>query len=143
MPAREKIKQYINMLAIVEAASTVGRLNNAWDKAQGIRESGGGGDREMAIAEHYFYARYSVAKDGIMEHAKMMALISGYNLIKAAGGKNLLPKTCVCDVTDFSMEDVYWSTLGANEGLEDYFKGSKTANKIEVQDSAPSKPVLP
>jgi len=104
------------------------RLENAWLHVRDRRESGGCGDVNLAIAEHYLYARYAVAKEGRSGWDRMNVLILGYNVIKGVGLDRLLPETGKCKVSQFSKEDVAWSQVGAGDGLADFLRGSKTAN---------------
>ena len=101
------------------------------DKVE-LRENGGCGDENLAIAEHYLYARYYVAEEGHLGWAKMQALITGYNAIKGVGAKDILPQTGVCKVTPYSNLDVAWSFRGSDDGLQDYLKGSKTNLELKA-----------
>lgn len=56
-----KVYSYVNQaLSTVDDATQVGRLQSAWFHIRNMRESGMCYDRELAIAEHYLYARYYV-----------------------------------------------------------------------------------
>lgn len=122
-------------LTLATGSNAVERLFDAWSHTRNLRENGGCGDENLAIAEHYLYARYVVADEGHAGWAKMQALITGYNVIKIFGGKGLLPQTGKCKVTNSSPLDIAWSFQGADDGLNDYLKGSKT--NIELKAPQP------
>lgn len=121
-------------LTLATGANALEQLFDAWSHTRNLRENGACGDENLAVAEHYLYARYYVAEGGYTGWAKMQALITGYNSMKVYGMKGLLPETGVCKVTSFSQVDVDWSFRGADDGLGDYRKGSKSPQKLKAPD---------
>ena len=133
MPDHQKIQNIVATgLNLASGASAVDKLFDAWSHTRNLRENGACGDENLAVAEHYLYARYYVAKEGYYGWAKMQALITGYNTLKVAGLKGVLPETGVCKVTSFSRVDVDWSFRGAGDGLDDNRKGSKSPQVLKA-----------
>ena|SRR5215475_11646178 len=127
MPDPRRVHEILSdMYAAVPGSNVQDRLYTAWIRLRNRREAGACSDEELAIAEHYAYARYVVAKDGYTNYMKMLVL--GYSAIKALGLKGLLPKTGRCEVSSFSRLEYNWSSRGADDGLEDYLLGSKSSN---------------
>jgi hypothetical protein len=127
MPDHQMIRNMVEgALTLSEGANAIDQLRDAWSHTRNLRENGMCSDGNLAVAEHYLYARYYVAENGHSGWAWMQALITGYNTIKVFGGKDILPETGKCKVTSFSQEDVDWSFRGSDDGLRDYMKGSKT-----------------
>jgi hypothetical protein len=123
-------KQIYNIIetsfTLAQGTNVLDRLKDAWLHTRDLRENGGCGDDNLAIAEHYLYARYYVADTGYTNYMKL--LIFGYNSIKALGLKGLLPETGTCKVTVFSRLDYAWSSRGADDGLGDHLLGPRTYN---------------
>jgi hypothetical protein len=135
MPDHQMIRNIVEgSLALATGANAVDQLFDAWSHTRNLRENGACGDENLAVAEHYLYARYFVAEGGYTAWVQMQALIGGYNALKAYGLRGLLPETGVCKVTPFSRADVDWSFRGADDGLEDYRKGSKSPQKLKTPD---------
>ncbi|MGH9820535.1 MAG: hypothetical protein ACRD43_10235 [Pyrinomonadaceae bacterium] len=122
-----------------EGANAIDQLRDAWSHTRNLRENDRCSDGDLAVAEHYLYARYYVAENGYTGWAYMQTLITGYNTIKMAGGRGILPETGKCPVTPFSQVDVDWSFRGSDDGLRDYRNGSKT--KLDLK--APGLPLKP
>ena len=140
MPEHEMIRNMVETaFTLSQGSNAVEQLQDAWSHTRNLRENGMCDDGNLAVAEHYLYARYYVAENGHTGWAWMQALITGYNYIKGFGGKGLLPETGKCKVTPFSRADVDWSFRGSDDGLRDYLKGSKT--KLELK--APGLPLKP
>lgn len=123
-------KQIYNHLltafTLAEGTNVQDRLFDAWSKTKNLRENGNCGDENLAVAEHYLYARYTVATDGHTNHMKFLVL--AYSSVKALGLKGVLPKTGKCEVSPFSRLSYQWGSQGADDGLNDYLLGSKTSN---------------
>jgi hypothetical protein len=125
MPDPLMIRNIINTgYTLAQGKTTVARLKNAWTSTRDLRENGGCSDPNLAIAEHYLYARYYVAENGYTGWTYMQTLITGYNVLKMAGLDGILPQTGVCAVTPYSDLDVAWSFQGSDDGLNDYKNGS-------------------
>lgn len=124
-------KIILKQMAAANGVSGNDRLESAWSNTRQLREQGGCGDENLAVAEHYLYARHKVASGGLASYAMMHFLINGYNGIKMVGLKSLLPETGNCKVTGFDAKDGLWSFDGAHDGLKDYFRGSTTAIVLE------------
>lgn len=119
------IKHMINTsFTLAQGSTVVEKLQDAWSHTRNLRENGGCEDRNLAIAEHYLYARYYVAENGYSGWTWMQTLITGYNVLKVTSLDALLPKTGVCAVTPYSDLDVAWSFRGSDDGLDDYRQGS-------------------
>ena len=127
MPDPRRVHTILSdMFAAVPGNNVQARLFTAWSRLRNRREDGACADEDLAIAEHYTYARYVVAKDGYTNYMKTLVL--GYSAIKALGLKGLLPKTGICEVSSFSRLEYNWSSRGADDGLDDYLLGSATSN---------------
>lgn len=135
MPDHQMIKNIVaTSLALATGSNALDKLFDAWSHTRNLRENGGCGDDNLAVAEHYLYARYYVAEAGYLGWTKMQALITGYNTLKVTGLKGFLPETGACKVTSFSQVDVDWSFRGADDGLNDSRKGSKSPQVLEAPD---------
>ena len=133
MPDPRMISNIIaTAFALATGITAQDQLFDAWSHTRNLRENGACGDQNLAIAEHYLYARYYVAKEGHWGWTKMQALITGYNVTKKVGLEGLLPQTGVCQVTPFSKLDVAWSFQGADDGLDDYLNGSQTPQTLNA-----------
>jgi hypothetical protein len=122
--------------ALSVGTNAVDQLQDAWSHTRNLRESGGCQDENLAVAEHYLYARFYCAQNCYTGWAWMQALITGYNAIKAAGLDGLLPQTGKCKVTPFSDLDVAWSFRGSDDGFRDYRNDSSTKLLLKA-------PILP
>lgn len=122
---------------LCQGTTIVEQLFDAWSKTRNLRENGGCDDANLAIAEHYLYARYYVADAGYLGWTKMQALITGYNSIKVVGLDGILPQTGICKVTQYSDLDVAWSFQGSDDGIDDY---KKRSNKTSYKLKAPQPP---
>lgn len=111
---------------LAQGSNVLDRLFDAWSHTRNLRENGACGDENLAIAEHYLYARYEVAKDGHTNGMKFLVL--AYSSVKALGLKGLLPETGKCKVSPFSRLGYEWGSRGADDGLDDFLLGSKTTN---------------
>jgi hypothetical protein len=132
MSDHNKVHQIIlERLKAAKGAFAIDRLFSAWSDTRNLRENGGCSDENLAIAEHYLYARYYVADNGFTGWAYMQALITGYEGIKMFGGKGLLPETGKCKVTPFDPKAALWALDGTDDGLSDYRKGSKSAVELK------------
>jgi hypothetical protein len=121
-------------LTLAQGTTIVDKLGDAWGHTRNLRENGGCGDENLAIAEHYLYARYFVAENGHSGWAKMQVLITGYNTLKVAGLEGFMPRTGKCKVMPFSSLDVSWSFRGADDGLDDYLRGSKVCYELKAPE---------
>lgn len=121
----------VTSFTLCQGSTVLEQLFDAWSKTRNLRENGGCADENLAVAEHYLYARYYVAKEGYWGWTKMQALITGYNTIKVAGLDGILPETGKCKVTPFSSLDVAWSFQGSDDGLDDHKKGSNGTYKLQ------------
>lgn len=139
MPDPIQIRNMVETaLTLSTGSNAVDQLQDAWSHTRNLRENGACDDPNLAIAEHYLYARFYVAENGYSGYAYMQVLITGYNVIKGVGGKGLLPETGKCKVTPYSDLDVAWSFRGADDGLDDYRNGSKT--KLVLKAPQPPSP---
>lgn len=115
-----------------KGVKVIDRLFGAWSDTRNIREGGACGDDNLAAAEHYLYARWYVADNGLGGWAYMQAAITAYEGIKMFGGKGLLPETGKCPVSSFDPKAMLWALDGTDDGLGDYFRGTNTAGKIKA-----------
>jgi hypothetical protein len=135
MPDSLMIRNMIDSaFTLAQGVTVVDKLRDAWSHTRNLRENGGCSDDNLAIAEHYLYARFYVAEGGHSGWAKMQALITGYNVLKWSSGDTFLPKTGVCKVTSYSALDVDWSFRGADDGLDDYLLGSKVCYDLKAPE---------
>src|SRR5215471_5137495 len=110
MPDPLQIRNIISAaFTLAQGKTVVAQLEDAWSNTRKLRENGGCDDQNLAIAEHYLYARYYVAKNGYSGWTLMQALITGYNAAKVVGLDGILPQTGVCRVTPYADLDVAWS----------------------------------
>lgn len=121
-------------LTLAQGITVVDKLRDAWSHTRNLRENGGCADENLAIAEHYLYARYYVAEHGHTGWAWMQALITGYNSIKYVSLDGILPVTGKCKVTPYSPLDVDWSFRGSDDGLKDYLKGNKGNYELKAPE---------
>lgn len=69
MPDPLMIRNIINTgFTLAQGSTVVNRLADAWSHTRNLRENSGCEDENLAIAEHYLYARYYVAENG---HSRM------------------------------------------------------------------------
>lgn len=76
------------------------------------------GKIEIAIAEHYLYARCKVCS-GEYSKTQMEAMVKGYNAVKRVGFSELLRSNPDNPTTPPSDEAIRWGLKGAEEGERD------------------------
>lgn len=121
-------------------ANAIDQLEDAWSHTRNLPENDGCQDDNLGVAKHYLYARYYCADNGYPGWAWMQALITGYNVLKAAGLDGLLPQTGKCKITPFSQIDVDWSFRGSDVGFRDYRNDSTTKLDLKALPLTPFGP---
>ena len=95
----------------------VDELRDAWFHVRNQRERGGANccSPELAAAEHYLYARYSVVN---LDYSpfEMKAMIWGYGYLKF-----LVPRTGICPKSPDTQGSRDWGYRGADEGATNLF----------------------
>ncbi|MBD2514291.1 hypothetical protein H6G93_04585 [Nostoc sp. FACHB-973] len=97
---------------------SVDQLFDAWSHVRVQREKPGGVNccsPELPAAEHYLYARYTVANRDYSPF-EMKALIWGYGYFKF-----LVPKTGICPKSPDTQGSRDWGYRGADDGATDLF----------------------
>jgi len=125
-------------LDVMHTGTVTERINKAWEVVSYQRNQEGRCDEFHAAADHYFTARWAVAKLGPAGMLTTAAVCTGYESLKALSelvGKEL-GRTGNCPVSKASWWDFLWMMAGRQDGWDDW-RGLTSASKL----SAPNQPV--
>jgi hypothetical protein len=113
-------------------------LNAAWKSINGQRLDGNC-DENVAVAEHYLYARWLISEYSIAMLPIVEAGHLHYSLLKEMGVP--VPTEGECAVSRVSIEDFQWTARGASDGSADWLGMSRLGHLGAPREPSPGLPV--